>query len=216
MKTKHIGLKSYYMKKIAFLFAFGSVFLAGCPKHEIIPAPVPEVELDGHFEGTINGTPVEFTENVSGFFVEATRAKIILPPPDPSSAIYYSNMKSSESLVSVMIGLGSIHWDASLSSEPSLNQFNAFFLMPANLTPAYTLGAADGFEVTYRDGSGQIWKSEPGAGSVTFSNIVQESDASGDYSKFTCTFSCTVSRTVGPDTFTLDIEDAVFDGWFKR
>jgi hypothetical protein len=33
------------MKKVIALFVFGSLFLAGCPKHEIIPAPTPKVEL---------------------------------------------------------------------------------------------------------------------------------------------------------------------------
>jgi hypothetical protein len=205
------------MKKIAYLFLFGSVFLAGCPKHEIIPAPVPKVELSAHFTGVINGSNTELTEGVQGFFLEATKTKIILPSPNLSSAVYFADFKTDQSLVSLKVTLGSIFWDASLSSDPSLSQFNEFFTMPASLVPAYSAGAANGFEVIYRDGFGNIWKSSStDPGTVTFSDITQESDASGDYSKFTCQFDCVLYRTVGMNTYTLAIEDAVCTGWFKR
>src|SRR4051812_29667049 len=114
------------MKKAVYLFVFGSVFLAGCPKHEIIPAPKPKVDLEAHLIGTINGTDVELTQNVGGYFVDATKAKIILSSPQPSSAVYYADMKSDQSLVSVRVGIGSIQWDASVSSDPTITQFNAF------------------------------------------------------------------------------------------
>jgi hypothetical protein len=203
------------MKKIAYLFLFGSVFLAGCPKHEIIPAPVPKVELSAHFTGKINGSNVELTQNVGGFFLEATKTKIILPSPAQSSAVYYADFKTGQSLVSLKLGLGSVLWDASISNDPSASAFNAFFLGMQN--PNYSDFAASGFEVTYRDGFGNIWTSdETDPGTVTFSNIEQESDATGDYSKFTCSFECILHRTVGPNEYTLAIEDAVYTGWFKR
>src|SRR6187551_1861302 len=96
------------MKKVIALFAFGSLFLAGCPKHEIIPAPTPKVELESSFIGIVNGSQLELTQNVGGYYLEATKTKYILPSPTPSKAAYYANMKSSESLVSIRIGLGSI------------------------------------------------------------------------------------------------------------
>lgn len=204
------------MKKTAFLFLFGSVFLAGCPEHEIIPAPTPEVDLEAHFTGKINGTDTELTQNVDGYFLEATKAKIILPSPNPSSAVYYAEFKTDQSLVSIRLGLGSIQWDASLAGDPALTQFNDFF--NATLTPSYSTAAATGFEVVYRDGFGNVWTSKEAdpPQNVLFSNIIQESDGSGDYSKFTCAFDCTMYRTVGPDTFTLPIQNAVFTGWFER
>ncbi len=204
------------MKKIAFIFLFGSVLLTGCPKHEIIPAPTPEVDLEAHFIGKINGTDKEITQNVEGYFLETTKAKIILPSPNPSSAVYYADFKSEQSLVSLKLSLGSIQWDASLAADPSLTQFNSFFT--STLTPSFSLAGTTGFEVVYRDGFGNVWTSDPASTpqAVVFSNIVQESDASGDYSKFTCTFNCKVFRTVGPDTFELLIEDAVYTGWFER
>lgn len=204
------------MKKVAFLFLFGSVFLAGCPEHEVIPAPVPKVELEAHFAGTVNGTQTEWTQDVQGFFLEATKTKVINPSPTPSTAVYTADFKTAEGLTSLKLRLGQISWDASVAGDPTLDQFNSFFL--SNQAPVFAAGAAGGFEVVYRDGFGNIWTSDPAApiNDVTFSNIVQESDASGDYSKFTCEFDCTLKRTVGPDTYYLDITNAVYTGWFKR
>lgn len=213
------------MKKVIALFVFGSVFLAGCPKHEIIPAPTPKVELESSFIGTINGSQVELTQNVDGYYLDATKTKYILPSPTPSKAAYYANMKSSNGLVSIRVGLGSIDFDGSASSDPSLSVFNSFF--STNTTPVYSDQAVSGFEVVYRDGSGNVWTSDEtqSGQNVIFTGIVQESDGSGDYSKFTCTFNCTVYRdtpdlsTPDPNDFitlSLPIQNGILKGWFKR
>lgn len=214
------------MKKVIALFVFGSVFLAGCPKHEIIPAPTPKVELESHFVGTINGSQVELTQNVDGYYLDATKTKIIQASPTPSTATYYANMKSSNGLVSIRVGLGVIQFDGGASSDPSLTAFNSFF--SSTTAPAYSDLAAAGFEVVYRDGSGNIWTSDEASAipqNVAFTGIVQESDGSGDYSKFTCTFDCVVYRdtpdltTPDPNdmiTLSLPITNAVLKGWFKR
>lgn len=213
------------MKKIIPLFVFGSVFLAGCPKHEIIPAPTPKVELESSFIGLVNGSQLELTQNVDGYYLDATKTKFIQPSPTPSLATYYANMKSSNTLVSIRVSLGSIQFDGSANSDPSLSVFNNFFT--TTTTPVYSANAMNGFEVVYRDGSGNVWTSDPAATpqDVVFTGIVQESDGSGDYSKFTCTFNCNVYRDV-PDTSTpnpndsitisLPIQNGVLKGWFKR
>lgn len=210
------------MKKVIALFVFGSLFLAGCPKHEIIPAPTPKVSLESHFIGTINGTQVELTQNVDGYYLDATKVKVILPSPTPSKASYFADMKSSQNLVSIRVGLGSATFDASASGgDPSLSVFNNFFT--SNTSPVYAASADGGFEVVYRDGSGAVWTSDPAQSpqDVIFTNIVQESDGTGDYSKFTCTFNCnvyrnTVDQSGNPITLQLPIQNAVLKGWFKR
>lgn len=209
------------MKKVIALFALSSLFLTGCPKHEIIPAPTPKVELNATFLGSINGTQVELTQNVDGYYLDATKIKYILPSPTPSTAAYYAEMKSGQSLLSIKVGIGSVNFDASASQDPSLTVFNAFFTQ--NTTPVYSAACANGFEVIYRDGSGAVWTSDDTQSpqDVVFTNIVQESDASGDYSKFTCTFNCNVYRPSvdqngNPIVLNLPIQNAVLNGWFKR
>ncbi len=210
-------MKNYKILLAAGIIA-GSLF-SSCIKHEVIPAPEPKVDLYAHFAGDINGTPVEFTENVLGYANHTSKAKILLPSPSLSSAVYYSEMKSAETLVSIKVGLGSVMWDASTTSDPTLSLFNSFHLN--NTTPVYSNNATSGFEVTYRDAANKIWTSKENSvnpQSVTFSALLQESDASGDYSKFTCNFSCYVYRT-DPVTLLEDsvrIQSAVFKGWFQR
>lgn len=214
------------MKKIIPLFVFGSVFLAGCPKHEIIPAPTPKVELESSFIGVVNGSQLELTQNVDGYYLDALKTKFIQPSPTPSLATYYANMKSSSTLVSIRIGLGSIPFDGSANSDPSISVFNTFFT--STTAPVYAANASNGFEVVYRDGAGNVWTSDPASPTtqnVIFTGIVQESDGSGDYSKFTCTFNCDVYRKI-PDTSTpapgdsitlsLPMVNSVLKGWFKR
>jgi hypothetical protein len=206
--------------------------ISSCIKHEIIPPPEPKVDLDCHFRGFINGTDTELTENVVGYYLETNKTKIILPSPQPSSAVYYAEMKTNQNLRSVKVSLGSVAWDATASDDPSLDMFNSF--MNANLTPTFSNNAAAGFEFTFRDINGVVWRSKedsPDPMDVTFSNLSQESDASGDYNKFTVVFSCTVYHTYlageqDPDNpgqvllndleKSIPISNATFKAWFKR
>jgi hypothetical protein len=207
------------------------VGISSCIKHEIIPAPKPKVTLDCNFRGFINGTDTELTKNVNGYYLEADKSKFIAPGNEPSKAVYFANMRSAETLKFIRISIGSILWDANVSANPTLTLFNQF--MNSNLTPNYSIDAAAGFEVMYRDAAGVVWKSKDTdpVQEVEFSNIKQESDETGDYSKFICSFSTVVYHTFlegDPDPndpeeiLTADIEysfpinDAVFKGWFKR
>ena len=216
------------MLKKGFLF-IGIIGLGvtACIKHEVIPAPTPTVDLYSHFQGTINGTDVEFTENVLGYTPVSTKAKEILPPPTPSSAIYYAEMSSPNTMQSVKVGMGKLYWDATLTADPTISLFNGYFT--ANLTPNYSTDANAGFEVTYRDQNSRIWKSWETSTyidqDVEFTEVVQESDTTGDYSKFKCVFDCYVysyrpdSLILNPPVYYLDsllIEDATYRGWFKR
>lgn len=193
--------------------------LGSCIEHEIIPAPVPMVELNCHFIGSINSTNVELTENVLGYYCNTSQDKFILAPPAFSSVVYYSEMLSAQTPVSIKIGIGSAMWDASTTSDPTLTLFNSFHFN--NPTPNYSNNGTSGFEVTYKDGVGNTWVSDENSVNfqdVSFSSIVQESDSTGDYSKFICDFECYVYRT-DPITSNLDsvhIQAAEFQGWFKR
>lgn len=201
--------------------------MTGCIKHEIIPAPEPKVELTCHFKGNINNTDVELTQNVVGYFLETSKSKYVPAGGLPAEAIYYSEMKSGESLTAIKINMGTMKWDQNVSSDPTQAIFNGFFT--ANTEPPYAIGGDEGFELSYRDGQGNIWlsKDEP-TNTIKFTNIAQESDKTGDYSKFVATFDATVyhtfmiiDNTVQPHDTTYDeqsrtISNAVFKGWFKR
>lgn len=213
-------------KKGILLIGISSFVLASCIEHEVIPPPEPTVELYAHFYGEVNSAPIEFTENVLGYANNCTSAKYILPPPDFSNAVYFAEMSSSQIATKVKIGMGPVSWDASLSNEPTLATFNTFFQQ--NLFPAYSDDALAGFEVTYRDGTGREWKSSETSvnpQNVEFTGVVQESDNSGDYSKFICNFDCWLyslhpdSLALNPPVIQLDsvhMTNAVYQGWFQR
>ncbi len=206
--------------KIAIVATLTLVFgVSSCIKHEVIPAPVPMVDLSCHFIGTVNGTTVELTENVLGYYCTTSKAKILLPSPSLSSASYFSQMLSSSTPVSAKIALGSVMWDAATAIDPDVAAFNAFH--GSNLTPNFSTLGATGFEFSYRDGTGVTWTSKSNSVNfqdVTFSSIVQESDTSGDYSKFKCNFECYVYHTDAV-TLVLDsihVQGAQYEAWFKR
>ena len=104
-----------------------SILLFSCIKHEIIPAPEHKATLKAYFNGTINNTNIEFTENVTGYYGKTSKSQLILPGGQTSSAVYFFEMKSTQTNSSIQVGLGSITWDAGVSAGPSLSTFNAFF-----------------------------------------------------------------------------------------
>lgn len=208
------------------LIGFGFV-LTSCIEHEVIPPPTPTADLYAHFSGTVNNTTTEFTTNVLGYENTSYKVKVIQPPGGNSTAVYYSEMQSPSQTQSVAIGLGSINFDSGVASDPPLALFEPFF--PANDSPVYSNDGASGFEVVYTDATNREWKSNElsnYAGATSdFTGIQVESDNTGDYSKFICTFDCYMyslnqdSLALTPPVAHIDsflIEDAVYTGWFQR
>lgn len=203
---------------IAALLCAGFI-LSSCIEHEVIPAPTPTVELKCSFDGIVNGTDVHLMQFIDGYDCTPTKAKYLLPPPQWSTAVYYSEIASASSPVSFKIGMGSVAWDASTTGDPTLALFNDFFT--SNLTPNFSNVGVSGIEVSYRDAAGRNWVSHDNSVNVqnaSFTSISQESDETGDYSKFICNFNCYVYYQ-DPGTMLWDsiqIQNAAFKGWFKR
>lgn len=217
------------LKYLSFIAVFGFI-IHSCIKHEVIPAPEQKANLKAYFNGTIvtssNGNPVssnvEYTENVNGYSGTANKSQVILPGGQASSVSYLFTIQSSQGnfISKIQIGLGSITWDQANSTGPTTTQFNSFF--NTNTAPDYSDLAVDGFMVNYTDNSGNSWKSKetsPNSQSVNFTNVSQESDPNGDYSKYTCTFSCWVYK---PSTINIGEEDSILIqnaqliGWFQK
>lgn len=221
-----------YKKGLLTLGLMGTLLISSCIKHEVIPAPEPEVDLDAHFEGLIGGSFIEYTENVDGYYGLSELAT--QSASGISNAQYSFSMVSPSELTSIKISLGSLVWnDASGATTPALNLFNTFF--KSNDIPLYSNLAVAGFEVTFRDASGLNWTSDEASPlqAVTIDplSIVQESDASGDYSKFNMTFECpiyhvysvvdisvpaTIPATMRDSIASIQIDQASFRGWFQR
>ncbi|MFN5416180.1 MAG: hypothetical protein ACK5B9_03925 [Flavobacteriia bacterium] len=206
----------------SFAILLGSLFVA-CNKHEVVPPPADIVDLEVHFTGNVNGTYVEYTDDVDGFNGETSEAQYVLTSPQLSTVSYYCNMTSNLINRSLKVGLGSIYWDAGAIEKPLVEDFNSFFTSKKDVTTIpYTTGAVDGFEVIYTDNFNNVWTSSETSvnpQSVLFTAIENDSDNTGDYSKFTVEFSCYLYRTVTLNPLVIDsirIDNGVLDGWFKR
>lgn len=196
-----------------------ALILFSCIKHEVIPAPTPKVVLKSQFKGYIDGssTLTEFNEGINGYTC-ITNNDVFLQ----TTAVYYSSISSTTNPTtspSIRIGLGTLSWSGAVS--PTKDQFNAFFA--TNVLPPYKTDASNGFEIQYVTELGAIYTSSETSTNFqdkTFSNITQESDDTGDYSKFTCNFNCYVYWTGGTPALankdSLKIQNGVFKGWFKK
>lgn len=209
------------MKKSNIIIAFSSVLLVSiaCNKREIIPAPEKKVELDTHFSGKINGTDVEFTTDVLGYTGSSTN-DLQINALALDSAVYYSTMSSTQQSAAITVGHGSVQFDANASPVPTLSLFNNFY--NTYLQPLFSSNGKNGFTVQFRDGQGRLWKSNQAhtlpSESVLYSNVRQESDANGDYSRFKVAFNTYVYYydAITMNTDSLAITNAVYTGWYKR
>jgi hypothetical protein len=195
------------------------LLLNSCIEHEVIPPPIPQVELDCYFDGLVNNVPLTLTQNVGGVSGTAAKAQNIMPPPTFSSERYFFTMSSDQTPRSITVGLGSVFWDGATETQPTVSQFNNFH--KNTLTPNFSNSALNGFEVKYVDVLGNEWVSDENSTNfqdVTFSNVKLEADASGEYSLFDCTFDCYVYFT-DPITSNVDsmrVQGTNLKGWFKR
>lgn len=197
------------------------LFIPSCIKHEVVPPPTSTVNLDCNFTGYVNGTQVEFTQNVQGYQGYNSFDTYIAPSPQPSRRVYMSEMVTPIQPLSMRIKFGALNWDVAANSEPSLTMFGDFFVNAAANVQTYSNSAVLGFEVAYTDNNSVIWLSKennPMPQTVSFSNVKQVSDATGDYATFNCNFSCYVYRT-NPQTSLIDslyIQNGKYNGWFRR
>ncbi len=216
------------MRFFIALFVLSAIALnmSSCIKHEIIPAPVNTVDLNASFNGYINGTQVEFTQNVYGYKGIADRDAYIYASPVLSKVIYSSTIRSAYSSQAIKVNLGSLDWDAAANTEPTLTMFNDFhssnsgIALPFKDYSTLVNNSFDGIEVQYTDKNGVLWKSkesDPNQSAV-FTVLKQASDNTGDYSLFECTFSCkvwTYDVQLAQD-ISVNINNAVVRAWFKK
>lgn len=194
-----------------------TTMMFSCVEHEVIPPPKEEVELNSSFSAMLGGAEYELIQDVDGYYCDPSQAKEILPTPQLSTVTYFSAMKSDASMDFIQIGIGKLNFNADASIDPSVDQFSTFF--NSNTTPDYSLEAEDGVEVVFRDGAGNIWTSYQDSGEpqdFTFTSLSQESDEEGDYMKFVANFTLELYDDLDDPTDTLLMENAVFEGYFKK
>lgn len=207
-------------KSIYSFFFLIVLFTTSCIEHEVIPPPVNTVDLNCYFVGFVNGTQVEFTQNVQGYGADVVNYEDINPSPTLSHQTYGSKIKSFYYDQAIQLKFGTLDWDASANSEPTVAMFNDYHSTNSGIPINFSDNGLAGIEVEYTDNNGVKWlsrESDPGQEGV-FTILGQASDNTGDYSLFECDFSCKVWR-INPQTNqdeSLDITNAKFTSWFKR
>lgn len=213
------------LKYVILSFAFISLF-SSCIDHEVIPPPTNKVDLNASLVAYVNGTQFEMTQNVNGYKAITSDTSVINASPTLSKVIYSSTIFSTQNAQSLTLTFGTLDFDASANTEPTLAMFNDWHMInsgtPILFKDLATMASqsVDGVQVTYTDNTGKVWYSrETDPGQVAnFTIIKQASDGTGDYSLFEATFSCKVWY-VDPQTSvesSLDITNAKYRAWFKR
>ncbi len=176
------------MKKLFILFSFaGLAALVSCTEHEVIPPPVPLVDLECSFEALINDSSVTYTDSC-----DYESAKTIVSG-GVSRAQYKTTIEDVDLPGGIELEIRSINWIDDGSNNPTLDEFRSFFI--DNPTPVFSGGIDhNGVVVRWTDLNGNVWVSDTTDGACVenfaFTLLVQESDATGDYMKFKSTFDC--------------------------
>jgi hypothetical protein len=217
------------MRLLTKLFFLLTVFFAvsSCIDHEVIPPPVNTIDLNATFVGYVNGTQIEFTQNVEGYKGYASKSDTICNSPELSKMLYISEMRSPYNQRAVKLTLGALGWDASANTVPTLTMFNDFntsnsaVALPFKNWSTFTNPvSAVGVQFEYTDQSGNIWISRQSdlGQTATFTLIKQASDNTGDYSLFEANFSCKVWRYNVQTQLdeSLNVSNAKLRAWFKN
>lgn len=202
------------MKNIV-LVLLGGFSLFSCIKHEVIPPPLPKVDLTASFSADTNGTQITYIKGLSGFDIKATNYREILTPPQQSNITYFSSIESINLVEYFKVSIGRDFWNATSGAFPPVAQFRVYF--ESMLAIAFSNNASTGVSLEWRDANNQLWKSKedsPFLQSFAFASVSQETDESGDYLKFIAVFTATLFSPDESQTRTLN--NGVFTAYFKN
>jgi len=217
------------MKILSVYFSLLLVFLSvsSCIEHEVIPPPTNTLDLDATFVGYVNGTQVEFTQNVLNYKGYSDKKTAIYASPLFSKMLFISEMKSSTNQRSIRLTFGALDWNASANSTPTLPMFNDFHSSTSGIDLPFkdeatlldVANTSDGIQIEYTDQTGLVWisrESDPGQ-IANFTVLKQATDKTGDYSLFEVTFSCKVWRYNVQTQLdeSLNVSNGKLRAWFK-
>ncbi len=176
------------MKKLYFILGIAGIAgFNSCTDHEIIPPPVPLVDLNCECTALINDSAVTYMDSC-----DYSSEKVIVSG-STSNARYKSRIWTEGVPGGLEIEIRSLNWADDGTNNPSLDAWKAFFL--ANEVPGYSGGVGhNGMYVEWTDLNGNIWKSDTSssicAKTFVFNSLIQESDTTGKYMQFDATFDC--------------------------
>ena len=202
------------MKKTLIYGALsGVLFMASCTDHEVIPPPVPLVDLDCLCEGTLDGfggTDTSFTyDDTCKYSSTKTISTISL-----SNAEYQTQILNLAMNQGVELEMRSVYWTDDGTNNPTSADWQAYF--EGNLLPVYSENQnADGVIVRWTDPNGKIWVSDTGSVCIknfTYNLFTYDTDTTGEYMKFDAVFNC---RMLNSDYGVIDSARCLTNGHIK-
>lgn len=173
------------MKKTLITGAIaGMAILTACTDHEVIPPPVPIVDLDCMCEGTITNQfgDTSFTYNDTCTF-SSTKT---INTGSFSHAEYNTQMWNAAMNGGFELEMRSLYWNDDGSNNPTSTDWQAYF--NGNLSPVYAPAAtADGIILRWTDPNGLVWTSDTGSvclSNFTYNLFTYDSDTTGEYMQF--------------------------------
>ena len=176
------------MKKLYFLLTIGGLAaFTACTDHEIVPPPVPLVDLNCECSATINDSSVTYIDSCS----YSSEKNIV--SGGISNARYQTRIWTEGIPGGLEIEMRSLTWSDDGSNNPTLAEWKTFFM--DNTTPDYSGGVShNGVYIEWTDLNGNVWKSDTSASicveSFVYNTLIQESDTTGKYMQFDATFDC--------------------------
>lgn len=190
------------MKKLYYTAAFaGVVMFSSCTDHEIIPPPLPMVDLNCDCDITVDGVAYTYMDSCYYFSEKSIISGGI------SNARYRTLIKEEDLPGGFEMEIRAINWADDGSNNPTLAEWKSYFL--DNPTPGYSANIGhNGIAIRWTDPEGNIWINDTNTDvclrEFVFNSLIQESDTTGDYMQFDATLKC---KLVNPDLGTKCIEN---------
>ena len=180
------------MRKLFIFIGFAGLAAAtSCTDHEVIPPPVPLVDLNCDCSAEI-GDSINTVTYTDSCYYQSFKTIVT---EGVSTARYMTSVEDEDVVGGLEIELRSINWSDDGSNNPTLTEWQAF--MDDNANPDYSDNIDHfGVEVRWIDPNGRLWVSDTAASvcvkSFVFNTLIQESDTTGAYMQFDATFNCTL------------------------
>jgi hypothetical protein len=178
------------MKKNFFTgIAAGLLVITSCTDHEVIPPPVPLVDLDCLCEGTIetmNGDSA-FSYNDTCTFSSTKTINTIAQ----SEAQYQTQIMNASMNQGWELDMRSLYWNDDGTNNPTSTEWQAYF--NGNMNPVWADNPnSDGIVAKWTDPNGFTWVSDTATAcfsNFTFNLFTYDKDTTGEYMEFDAVFS---------------------------
>lgn len=168
------------------------VAMFSCTDHEIIPPPVPLVDIDCLCEGTIETMTGDSTFTYDDTCTYSSTKTI--SSTSLSDAQYQTQILGPGMSLGYEIEMRNLYWSDDGSNNPTSTDWQAFFNNAVTNPPAYSTDPVDdGVVIRWTDPNGIVWESDTTLGCVsnfTYNLFQYDSDTTGEYMEFDAVFNC--------------------------